>query len=251
LQAEAGFKSQYENLQRQVNATIVSSWTEPSPTPRIEIQRPPVKEPAALDQTEEGTVVPIVPQWSPRDYAREQARFSGEIEAGAKRFEADLRKSEAEWNRHIANEAEALRKSIEQSEADGKPVPGREKAYLMALEGAGNPATPTERKRKVEQPVQREEQRGSVARSYYEPPPPIPTPTPWYYPRTEYRSVNPYPSSVYIPPRSSDVSVSGYLRKDGTYVPPHHRSAADSTRTNNFSYYGNVNPYTGKRGSRR
>lgn len=45
-----------------------------------------------------------------------------------------------------------------------------------------------------------------------------------------------------------DVHVNGYTRSDGTYVQPHYRTAPDSTRTNNYSYDGNVNPYTGQVG---
>jgi len=43
-----------------------------------------------------------------------------------------------------------------------------------------------------------------------------------------------------------DVYVPGYYRKDGTYVRPHYRSRPDSNPYNNFSFPGNVNPYTGK-----
>ncbi len=42
------------------------------------------------------------------------------------------------------------------------------------------------------------------------------------------------------------VSVKGYYRKDGTYVAPHYRSDPDGIKTNNWSYPGNTNPYTGK-----
>ncbi len=48
----------------------------------------------------------------------------------------------------------------------------------------------------------------------------------------------------------ADVSVSGYYRKDGTYVRPHMRSNPDSSFSNNWSTVGNVNPYTGKRGTK-
>lgn len=43
--------------------------------------------------------------------------------------------------------------------------------------------------------------------------------------------------------------VDGYVRKDGTYVPPHYRTDPNSTRTDNWSSQGNVNPYTGKPGT--
>lgn len=48
---------------------------------------------------------------------------------------------------------------------------------------------------------------------------------------------------------SADVRVRGYHRSDGTYVRPHYRSSPDSSRSNNFSYPGNRNPYTGVIGS--
>ena len=42
------------------------------------------------------------------------------------------------------------------------------------------------------------------------------------------------------------VRVKGYYRKDGTYVRPHYRSNPDGNPYNNYSFPGNVNPYTGK-----
>jgi hypothetical protein len=44
----------------------------------------------------------------------------------------------------------------------------------------------------------------------------------------------------------AQVKVKGYYRKDGTYVQPHYRSNPDGNPYNNWSYPGNVNPYTGK-----
>jgi hypothetical protein len=44
----------------------------------------------------------------------------------------------------------------------------------------------------------------------------------------------------------AQVRVRGYVRRDGTYVPPHVRSSPDGNPSNNWSYPGNVNPYTGK-----
>lgn len=49
---------------------------------------------------------------------------------------------------------------------------------------------------------------------------------------------------------SADVSVRGYYRKDGTYVRPHMRSSPDSNFYNNWSTAGNVNPYTGRIGTK-
>lgn len=46
------------------------------------------------------------------------------------------------------------------------------------------------------------------------------------------------------------VDVSGYFRKDGTYVPPHKRTAPDASVDNNWTTVGNVNPYTGKPGTK-
>ena len=48
---------------------------------------------------------------------------------------------------------------------------------------------------------------------------------------------------------NSHVHVNGYVRRDGTYVAPHFRTAPDSIKTNNWTYVGNVNPYTGKVGT--
>ena len=46
-----------------------------------------------------------------------------------------------------------------------------------------------------------------------------------------------------------DVWVDGYYRKDGTYVKPHYRSSPNDTARDNRDYKGNINPYTGKKGS--
>ena len=42
----------------------------------------------------------------------------------------------------------------------------------------------------------------------------------------------------------------GYVKKDGTYVAPHYQTAPDSTKVNNWSSKPNVNPYTGKEGTK-
>lgn len=49
---------------------------------------------------------------------------------------------------------------------------------------------------------------------------------------------------------SSPVAVRGYVKKDGTYVQPHMRSAPDGNFSNNWSTVGNVNPYTGVAGTK-
>jgi uncharacterized membrane protein YgcG len=53
-----------------------------------------------------------------------------------------------------------------------------------------------------------------------------------------------------VPALAGDVYVRGHTRSDGTYVQPHWRSAPDGNRFNNWSTQGNVNPYTGKSGTR-
>jgi len=48
----------------------------------------------------------------------------------------------------------------------------------------------------------------------------------------------------------AQVSVKGYTRKDGTYVAPYQRTAPNSTRDDNYSTRGNINPYTGEPGTK-
>lgn len=48
----------------------------------------------------------------------------------------------------------------------------------------------------------------------------------------------------------AQVHVRGYYRKNGTYVAPHYRSSPNHTRLDNWSTKGNINPYTGKPGTR-
>jgi hypothetical protein len=44
--------------------------------------------------------------------------------------------------------------------------------------------------------------------------------------------------------------VRGYTRKDGTYVAPHYQTDPNGTRNDNWSTTGNVNPFTGKEGTK-
>src|SRR5574344_590681 len=46
-----------------------------------------------------------------------------------------------------------------------------------------------------------------------------------------------------------DTYVSGYYRKNGTYVEPHYKTKSDNYSYNNYSSQGNVNPYTFKSGT--
>ncbi len=48
----------------------------------------------------------------------------------------------------------------------------------------------------------------------------------------------------------ADTYVSGYYRRNGTYVAPHYRSDANNTKRDNRSTAGNVNPYTGRAGTK-
>lgn len=47
---------------------------------------------------------------------------------------------------------------------------------------------------------------------------------------------------------NNHINVKGYYRSNGTYVKPHVRTAPNNTIDDNFSTYGNINPYTGKSG---
>lgn len=49
---------------------------------------------------------------------------------------------------------------------------------------------------------------------------------------------------------SKSHSVRGYTTKRGTYVAPHRQTNPDHTQRNNYSTKGNVNPSTGKVGTR-
>lgn len=46
----------------------------------------------------------------------------------------------------------------------------------------------------------------------------------------------------------ADTYVRGHTTKNGTYVEPHYRTSEDSSKFNNYSTQGNVNPYNGKQG---
>ncbi len=43
--------------------------------------------------------------------------------------------------------------------------------------------------------------------------------------------------------------VGGYFRSNGTYVQPHFRSNSNSTVTDNYGFKGNINPYSGRKGT--
>jgi hypothetical protein len=45
-------------------------------------------------------------------------------------------------------------------------------------------------------------------------------------------------------------SVRGHTTKKGTYVQPHRATNSDGRKSNNWSHKGNVNPNTGKKGTK-
>lgn len=52
-------------------------------------------------------------------------------------------------------------------------------------------------------------------------------------------------------PRSTTVPVRGYFKPTtGTYVMPHYQTAPNATKLDNWSSKPNVNPYTGKPGTK-
>lgn len=45
-------------------------------------------------------------------------------------------------------------------------------------------------------------------------------------------------------------STKGYVKKDGTHVAPYKSTNPNKTQRDNYSSKGNVNPYTGKKGTK-
>ena len=56
--------------------------------------------------------------------------------------------------------------------------------------------------------------------------------------------------SIFASESLSQVFVRGYYRQDGTFVQPHYRTFPNATTLDNWSTKGNVNPYTGKEGTK-
>ncbi len=48
----------------------------------------------------------------------------------------------------------------------------------------------------------------------------------------------------------SQTRVGGYIKSNGAYIEPHYRSSANQTKYDNYSTKGNINPYTGKLGTK-
>lgn len=59
-----------------------------------------------------------------------------------------------------------------------------------------------------------------------------------------------YRAPSFSTPSPRVTSVAPYFKQNGTYVAPHFRTTPDRSFNNNFSTYPNVNPYTGKVGTR-
>ena len=57
-------------------------------------------------------------------------------------------------------------------------------------------------------------------------------------------------SVAFVGEAFADTYVRGYYKRDGTYVQPHYRSSPNKSYNDNWSVRPNVNPYTGKRGTR-
>jgi len=56
---------------------------------------------------------------------------------------------------------------------------------------------------------------------------------------------------IATPAIAKPVSVKPYVKKDGTFVMPHTRSAPNRTTLDNWSTAPNINPYNGKTGKRQ
>jgi hypothetical protein len=69
-----------------------------------------------------------------------------------------------------------------------------------------------------------------------------------YKSSVRHSSTKKYSTSSHKP--TGNVSVHSYTKRDGTFVPAHHRSHPDSSFNNNWSIVGNTNPYTGKQGTK-
>jgi hypothetical protein len=57
-------------------------------------------------------------------------------------------------------------------------------------------------------------------------------------------------TSTYAEARGGSHARSGYIKRDGTYVSPSRATNPNSTKMDNWSTKGNVNPYTGKAGTK-
>jgi len=56
-------------------------------------------------------------------------------------------------------------------------------------------------------------------------------------------------AAISITTAFADEYVHGYVRQNGTVVQPYYRSSPNGSVMDNYSYHGNVNPYTGSVGT--
>lgn len=49
----------------------------------------------------------------------------------------------------------------------------------------------------------------------------------------------------------ADQYVNGYYKNNGTYVNGHMKTNSNNTKIDNYSTYGNTNPYNGKEGTKK
>ncbi len=56
--------------------------------------------------------------------------------------------------------------------------------------------------------------------------------------------------SIFIPSSvEAATRVKGYTKSNGTYVAPHYKTPPNKSKFDNFSTKGNINPYTGRKGT--
>ena len=65
-----------------------------------------------------------------------------------------------------------------------------------------------------------------------------------------YHATKTYQAPKANTPHYSTVPVRGYMKSNGTYVMPHYQTAPNATKLDNWSSKPNVNPYTGKAGTK-
>lgn len=84
---------------------------------------------------------------------------------------------------------------------------------------------------------------GAFAQSYY----------PTYPSTTNQRSSGQSSYGTYNTPTQTSPNTryqEGYIRDNGTYVQPHMKTQSNNTNLDNYSTYGNTNPYTQQQGTR-